>query len=74
MADITLEVVVPDVHVGRLKTAAEGLFGASFTAAQLKAKIEGGLRRNVKDIIIQWEQQEGGRIARAAAEDEVILS
>ena len=74
MADVTLEVVVPDAHVARVKAAAEGIFGATFTALQLKAKIEDGLRRHVKDLVIQWEQSEAGRIARAAAEDEVILS
>lgn len=74
MADITLEVIVPDVHVARVKAAAEGVFGASFTGAQLKAKIEDGLQRHVKDLVIQWEQQEAGRIARAAAEAEVDLS
>jgi hypothetical protein len=71
MADVTLQVVVPDQHVARVKAAAEGIFGESYTPAQLKAKIEDGLARHVRDIVIQWEQQEAARIARAAVEDEV---
>lgn len=73
MADVTLEVVVPEIHVPRLKAAAEGIFGASFTGAQLKAKIEDGLRRHVKDLMIQWEQQEASETAREAVENEVEL-
>ncbi len=74
MADITFETKVPSALVARLKTAAQGIFGETYTNAQLKTKIQSGLNRYVKDIIIQWEQQEGGRIGREKAENEINLA
>ena len=73
MADVTLQVVVPDAHVARIKAAAQGIFGETYTAPQLKVKIEAYAWRHIKDLAIQWEQQEASRTARTAAEDEIQL-
>lgn len=71
MADVTFQTTMPDAHIARLKAAAQGIFGGTYTNAQLKTKIEDGLWRHVKDIIVQWEQGEGGRIGREKAENEI---
>ena len=74
MADVTFQVTAPEVHVPRIKAAAQGIFGGTYTNPQLKTKIEDGMRRYVKDLVIQWEQSEGSRIAREKAEDEIDLT
>jgi len=75
MADVVLEVTIPDAHVSRVKVAAEGLLanGEVLAGVELKALIENRLRHFIKDWVVQWEQSQASAAARDAAESDLQL-